>query len=240
MGEVMKSILVTGASKGIGLEFSRQYLHQGYRVFAASRKPENSLELQHLKSQYNDHLVIHQLDVSDEESRHNFYQALLTQTEKLDVLINNAGIIAGNEEYDYRFGNLKQEDILRTLLVNSVAPLMITEKVFPLLSESTQPIVVNITSDNGSISRRNSGGKYGYCASKAALNMITKILSNELIRNEIIVVALHPGWVKTPMTKNENAPLEPFESIGGMMQVIDSLEMKDTGRFLDWKGNDIP
>lgn len=90
MGEVMKSILVTGASKGIGLEFSRQYLHQGYRVFAASRKPENSLELQHLKSQYNDHLVIHQLDVSDEESRHNFYQALLTQTEKLDVLINNA------------------------------------------------------------------------------------------------------------------------------------------------------
>jgi len=145
----MKSILVTGASKGIGLEFNRQYLHQGYRVFAASRKPENSLELQHLKSQYNDHLVIHQLDVSDEESRHNFYQALLIQTEKLDVLINNAGIIAGNEEYDYRFGNLKQEDILRTLLVNSVAPLMITEKVFPLLSQSTHPIVVNITSDNG-------------------------------------------------------------------------------------------
>ncbi len=71
------------------------------------------------------------------------------QTEKLDVLINNAGIIAGNEEYDYGFGNLKQEDILRTLLVNSVAPLMITEKVFPLLSQSTHPIVVNITSDNG-------------------------------------------------------------------------------------------
>jgi len=73
----MKSILVTGASKGIGLEFSQQYLHQGYRVFAASRKPENSLELQHFKSQYNDPLVIHQLDISDEESRHNFYQALI-------------------------------------------------------------------------------------------------------------------------------------------------------------------
>ena len=185
-------------------------------------------------------MVIHQLDVSDAESRHNFYQALLAQTAKLDILINSAGIIAGNEEYGYRFGDLRQEDIIRTLLVNSVAPLMMTEKVFPLLSKGTNSVVVNITSDNGSITRKNRGGKYGYSASKAALNMITKILSNELMGSEIIVVALHPGWVKTPMTKNENAPLEPFESIGGMIQVIASLEMKDTGRFLDWKGNEIP
>ena len=236
----MKNILVTGASRGIGLEFSRQYLHKGHRVFAASRKPENSLELQHLKSQYHDHLVIHALDVSDEESRHNLFQALKMQTEKLDILINNAGIIAGNEEFEYPFGSLKQEDILRTLLVNCVSPLMLTENVFPLLSESAQSIVINITSDNGSISMRNSCGKYGYCASKASLNMVTKILSKELQRNEIIVIALHPGWVKTSMTKNENAPLEPFESIKGMMQVIESLEMKDSGKFLDWKGNEIP
>lgn len=129
---------------------------------------------------------------------------------------------------------------MRTLLVNSVAPLMMTEKVFPLLSKGTQSIVVNITSDNGSITRRNSRGKYSYCSSKAALNMITKILSRELMEYEIIVVALHPGWVRTPMTKNEDAPLEPSESIKGMLRVIQSLEMKDTGRFLDWKGNEIP
>ena len=173
----MKQILITGASKGIGLEFTRQYLHGGHRVFGASRKPENSSELQRMKTQHKDRLIVHQLDVSDEESRHHLYQVLRAQTERLDVLINSAGIIAGNEEYDYRFGELRQEDMMRTLLVNSLGPLMMTEKVFPLLSKGTQSIVVNITSDNGSITRRNSGGKYGYCSSKAALNMITKILS---------------------------------------------------------------
>jgi NAD(P)-dependent dehydrogenase (short-subunit alcohol dehydrogenase family) len=236
----MKDIVVTGGSQGIGLEFTRQYLQQGHRVFAASRKAESSSGLQQLKTQYGDLLAIHQLDVSDAESRHDFYQALFARTAKLDILINSAGIIAGNEEYGYRFGDLRQEDIVRTFLVNSVAPLMMTEKVFPLLLKGTNSVVVNITSDNGSIMRKNRGGKYGYSASKAALNMITKILSNELMENEIIVVALHPGWVKTPMTKNENAPLEPSESIGGMIQVIASLVMKDTGRFLDWKGNEIP
>ena len=87
---------------------------------------------------------------------------------------------------------------------------------------------------------RNSGGKYGYCASKAALNMITKILSFDLREHGIVVISLHPGWVQTPMTRNEDAPLTPAESIEGMLQVIESLEMKDTGRFLDWKGNEIP
>lgn len=236
----MKNVLITGASKGIGLEFTRQYLQGGNRVFGASRKPENSSELQQLKSQHGDRLVIFQLDVSSEESRNIFYQALSAQAERLDILINNAGIIAGNEEYSYRFGELKQEDIMRTLLVNSIAPLMITERVFPMLLKSPQSVVVNITSDNGSIARRNSGGKYGYCTSKAALNMITKILSNEFRNNEIIVIALHPGWVKTPMTRNEDAPLEPHESIEGMLHVINSLEMRDTGRFLDWKGNEVP
>jgi NAD(P)-dependent dehydrogenase (short-subunit alcohol dehydrogenase family) len=236
----MKDILVTGASQGIGLEFTRQFLQGSHRVFGASRNSEKSSDLWHLKSQHNDCLEIHQLDVSAEDSRERFYQALTFQTEKLDSIINNAGIIAGNEEFSYQFGDLRQEDIMRTLLVNSVAPLMMTEKVFPLLSKGTKPVVVNITSDNGSIARRRSGGKYDYCASKAALNMITKILSNELKKYEIIVIALHPGWVKTPMTKNEDAPLEPSESIQGMIQVIESLEMKDTGKFLDWMGNEIP
>jgi NAD(P)-dependent dehydrogenase (short-subunit alcohol dehydrogenase family) len=236
----MKHCLVTGGSRGIGLEFTRQFLSKGFQVFAASRNPGDSAELRQLKAQYEDCLVISQLDVGDEESRRDCFQTLSTHTEKLDLLINSAGILSGNEEFCYPLGELKQDDLCRTFLINSVAPLLMVEGALPLLRNGEQPVVVNIASDNGSISRKSHGGKYGYSASKAALNMITRILSVDLSPHGIVVVSLHPGWVKTTMTRNENAPLEPSESISGMIQVLESLEMNDTGRFLDWTGREIP
>ncbi len=240
MGRPMKEILVTGGSKGIGLEFTRQYLSNGSRVFAASRHPEDSQGLHQLKGEHGERLVVLGVDVGQEESRRNLFRALSSKTERLDLVINSAGVLSGNEEFSYSFGELRQEDLCKTILINSVAPLMIVEGVLPLLREGIDPVTVNISSDNGSITRKNHAGKYGYSASKAALNMITKILSVELMRYGIVVVSLHPGWVKTNMTRNENAPLEPEESIGGMMHVIESLSIEDTGRFLDWKGNEIP
>jgi NAD(P)-dependent dehydrogenase (short-subunit alcohol dehydrogenase family) len=236
----MRDILVTGGSRGIGLEFARQYLEKGFRVFAASRHPEDSRHLQRLKAEHAEQLVVLQLDVGHEESRRDLVRTLSAETERLDLVINSAGVLSGNEKFSYPFGKLRQEDLCRTILINSVAPLMIVEVVLPLLKRGMNPVVVNISSDNGSISRKTRAGKYGYSASKAALNMMTKILSVELRSHGIVVVSLHPGWVKTSMTRNENAPLEPSESIGGMMQVIESLSMEDTGRFLDWKGNEIP
>lgn len=236
----MKSVAVTGGSRGIGLEFVRQYLQNGAQVFVGSRNPEDSRELQQLKAQHGDHLEVHELDVGDGQSRREFCQALSASTEKLDVVINNAGILSGNEDFCYSFGELRQEDLCRTFLINSIAPLMMVERVHQLLRRGSKPVVVNISSDNGSISKKSQKGKFGYSASKAALNMITKILSIELGDDEIIVVSLHPGWVKTTMTRKENAPLEPAESIIGMIQVIESLEMRDTGQFLDWKGNEVP
>ncbi len=236
----MKTMLITGGSRGLGLEFTKQYLKKGLQVFAASRNPARSTDLQQLKTSYDDQLAIYQLDVSDEESRHQLYQKMSEKIRKLDILINNAGIASGNEKFRYRFGELNQEDLCRSYLVNTVAPLMMTEKFFPLLEKGKKPVVVNISSDSGCISKKNREGSYGYSSSKAALNMITKILSIELRGYGIIVVSLHPGWVKTTMIYTKNAPLEPSESINGMIQVIESLEMKDTGRFLDWKGNEIP
>jgi NAD(P)-dependent dehydrogenase (short-subunit alcohol dehydrogenase family) len=236
----MKEILVTGGSRGIGLEFTRQYLNKGSRVFAASRHPEDSRHLLRLQAEHGDRLVVLRVDVGQEESRRDLFRALSAETERLDLVINSAGVLSGNEEFSYPFGELRQEDLCRTILINSVAPLMIVEGVLPLLRRGMNPVVVNISSDNGSISRKGHAGKYGYSASKAALNMITKILSVELRSHGFLVVSLHPGWVKTSMTRNENAPLEPSESIGGMMQVIESLSMEDSGRFLDWKGNEIP
>jgi NAD(P)-dependent dehydrogenase (short-subunit alcohol dehydrogenase family) len=238
----MKTILVTGGSRGIGLEFTRQYLGKGHRVFAASRTPEKSSELQKLKAECDDRLSICQLDVSAKDSRHQLFRQLAEQVGKLDILINNAGIASGNEKRRYQFGDLDQDDLCRCLLVNSVAQLMMTQRFFPLLKQGTKPIVVNMSSDSGSIARKRGGGDtgYGYSSSKTALNMMTKMLSHELREYGIIVVSLHPGWVRTTMLYCENAPLEPAESIGGMIQVIESLEMKDTGRFLDWQRNKVP
>jgi NAD(P)-dependent dehydrogenase (short-subunit alcohol dehydrogenase family) len=239
---IMKNILVTGGSRGIGLEFTRQYLKKGFQVFAVSRNPERSGELQKLKEEFDDRLSIHQLDVSAEDSRHRLFRQLSEEVGELDILVNNAGIASGNEERRYRFGNLDQDDLCRCLLVNSVAQLMMTQRFFPLLQKATRPIVVNISSDSGSIARKRGGGDtgYGYSSSKTALNMMTKMLSHELREYGIIVVSLHPGWVRTTMLYCENAPLEPAESIGSMIQVIESLAMKDSGRFIDWKGNDLP
>jgi NAD(P)-dependent dehydrogenase (short-subunit alcohol dehydrogenase family) len=236
----MKTVFISGGSRGLGLEFTKQYLSKGYHVLAASRNALNSTDLEQLKLKYNDQLEIYQLDVSSEESRQRIYQDISKKTEKIDILINNAGIASGNEKFRYKFGELNQEDLCRSFLVNSVAQLMITEKFFPLLKKSAQSIVANISSDSGSISKKKYAGSYGYSSSKTALNMITKILSIELKEFGIIVVSLHPGWVKTTMIYTVKAPLESLESISGMIQVIESLEMKDSGNFFDWNGNEMP
>lgn len=238
----MKNILITGGSRGIGLEFTQQYLTRGHRLIVTSRHPGKSRELQELQNKYEDRITISQLDVSDAESRRQLYQYLSEEFQHLDLLINNAGIASGNEKFRYQFGELNQEDLCRCLLVNSVAQLMMTQQFFPLLENAMDPIVVNMSSNSGSITRKYDGGDtgYGYSASKAALNMMTKMLSHELRDSGVIVVVLHPGWVRTTMLHCENAPLEPAESIGGMIEVIDSLKMKDTGKFFDWKRNELP
>lgn len=234
-----RHIFVTGGSQGIGLEFTRQFLQLGERVYTGSRKPEKSLGLQSLKEEFGDHLVSFQLDVGEEEARSSLKRSLHGYTSHIDLLINNAGILSGNEKSMEAFGDITQEDLSRTFLVNSIAPLMMVQGLLPYLAESPNAVVVNITSDNGSISMRRSGGKYGYCASKAALNMMTKILSFDLKDHGIIVIALHPGWVQTPMTRFEDAPLSPLESVQGMIGVIDSLRLEDSGKFLDWRRKDV-
>ncbi len=238
----MKTVLITGGSRGIGLEFVRQYLAEGNRVFAASRKPEISSDLKQLKVDFGAKLSICNLDVSAEDSRQRLFEQLSKEVEKLDILINNAGVASGNEKHRHPFGKLDQEDLSRCLLVNSVAPLMMTEQFTPMLEKGTNPIIINISSNSGSIAQKRAGGDtgYGYSASKAALNMMTRMLSYELRDSGIIVLAIHPGWVRTTMLYCENAPLEPIESIAGMIHVIESLDMDDSGKFLDWMGNELP
>jgi len=236
----VRTALVTGGSSGIGLEFVRRLLEQGCRVVASSRAAESCEALDALEGEHGARLLALNVDVACEASRQSLLENVRAWTERLDLLVNAAGIISGDEENVSIFGALEQEELARTFLVNSIAPLMMVEAFFPLLEKGTRPMVLNLSSLNGSIARWDRPGKYSYTASKAALNMITKGLSFELREAGIRIVAFHPGWVRTWMTRNEPAPMDPEESVGGMLHVADSLTLEDSGRFLDWQGNEVP
>lgn len=237
----MKAAIVTGGSRGIGLEFVRQLLEDGFQVVAASREAENVADLRRLaEASGEETLLIHRLDVGSGESRCDFFRFVSRQLDGVDYLINSAGILSGDEGTRTAFGSLDQSELSQTFLINAIAPLLMVQEAYPLLERGGRPVVANISSSNGSISKREGGGKYSYCASKAALNMITKILAADLREEGIITVALHPGWVRTRMTRSEPAPMEAVDSVKGMLQVLGDIDMGSSGKFLDWEGKTVP
>ena len=195
--------------------------------------------MQDLKEKYEDKLQIIGLDVTEEEARNNAFKKVSKHTDHLDILINNAGIISGNEHESSTFGEIYKEDFSKVFLVNSISPLLVSEKFLPLLEKSEGAKIVNISSQNGSIALRNVGGKYSYAASKAALNMITKILSYDLFDKGIVAVAIHPGWIKTDMG-GEEAPLEIENPITQIINTIETTNIIKTGKFLDREGKMLP
>ena len=147
----------------------------------------------------------------------------------------------GGEKFSDSLENIHKEDFSKIFQINTVAPLMMAVRFLPMLKKAGNPLIINISSVSGSIARkRRKDSGYSYSSSKAALNMITKALSVELVDSGVIVVSLHPGWVKTSMEYTEKAPLMPNESISGMIKVIDTLKTEDTGKFYDWQGNEVP
>jgi NAD(P)-dependent dehydrogenase (short-subunit alcohol dehydrogenase family) len=230
----MKRILITGANRGLGLEFTRQLLERGDRVFAARRDPLKSHDLEKLQKKHGEQLSILQLDVRDEDRIVEVVAEVNEQVEGLDLLINNAGMYPRGES----FGNLNEATMLDTLHTNTVAPILVTQALTDLLSKGNEPKVVNISSGMGSIART-VGGSYSYRASKAGLNMYSKVLSSDLRSMGITVVVVHPGWVQTDMG-GSGGSLSPEQSISEMLKVIDKIGLKDTGRYLQWDGSELP
>jgi NAD(P)-dependent dehydrogenase (short-subunit alcohol dehydrogenase family) len=233
------TVLITGASRGIGLEFVRNYLQQNMTVIATCRTPNQSTDLKELVNDFPDTLSVIQLDVTDDQSINDAYKQVKSKFSKIDLLINNAGIVSGGNARYNALGELHKENFLKVFATNSVAPILIMEKFLPLLKKGTNSKVINISSRMGSISLKSSSSTYSYDASKAALNMFTKSLSYRLKRDKISMVVFHPGWVRTRMG-TEQAPLSKKTSVSGMIQVIDSLQLSDSGQFLDWEGKEVP
>lgn len=231
----MPNILITGANRGIGLALVQGYLQRDAHVFAAVRHPQRATALQTLASAQPDRLTLLTLDVNDLPSIQAAADALRQQTDVIDILINNAAINPPDEDQTLEYIDFKtMVDVFRT---NSAGPLMIVQQFLSFLRRSAAARVANISSEEGSISEKRSGGSYAYRTSKTALNMISRLLAHDLARYGIIVVPLDPGWVRTDMG-GRYASLAPETSARGVMRVIDGLTQADSGRYLAYDGSE--
>jgi NAD(P)-dependent dehydrogenase (short-subunit alcohol dehydrogenase family) len=235
----MPRVMITGANRGLGLEFTRQYLERGAHVFAGCRQPAAAISLHTLQARHPQRLSIVPLDVADAGVIERAYDVVHSQTESIDILINNAGIYSshGSDEPLERLGRLSFEDALTVLRVNAVAPLLVAQRFLGLLRASHGAKLINISSGYGSVSANTGGFPYYYSASKAALNMFMRSLAADAKRWGIITVLLDPGWVRTDMG-GPGASLAPTEAVDAMLRVIDSLTPQRNGRFLTWQGDE--
>ena len=229
----MATYLVTGANRGIGLEFVEQLIQRGDEILATCRSIEAADELRQLNIAYADlHLL--ELDVSQPESLHNFASQL--KGDPIDVFINNAGVYGPK---DVAFGTVNRKVWAEVLQINTIAPLLLTQLLQDNFKKGKDKKLVYISSKVGSIADNHGGGSYIYRSSKSALNQVVKSLSIDLADEGLIACVLHPGWVQTDMG-GPNALIDPPTSVTGMLQVIDGLTTEQSGHFINYDGTEIP
>ena len=224
-----KTVVITGANRGIGLELVRCYLNDGgWQVIASCRNPDGADALKALSAN-NAQLEIAQLDVSDAGSIAAFKTELGART--IDVLVNNAGIIGGDKQ---SFGSIDYDDWMHTILVNSLSPIRVTEALIDNVRQSENGKIVSISSQLGAMQYQ-TRGRYAYNTSKAALNRALTLLANELRAENIAVGMYHPGWVQTDMG-GAAADITPPESAAGLFNCFNALSLETTGEFKNWNG----
>tara|TARA_B100000767_G_scaffold266467_1_gene283859 strand:- start:708 stop:1376 length:669 start_codon:yes stop_codon:yes gene_type:complete len=220
----MKTVLITGANRGIGLELTSQLLDCGYKVHATYRSDMGGLE--EIQNQY---LISHRMDVRNKDQ----ILSVIQEIDTIDLLINNAGVSDGHWS---SIAEIDMEHALEVLNVNAVSPVLVTQQALAKLSN--QSTVVMVSSLMGSISDCQSGKSYAYRASKTALNMFAVAMKNELEEMGTSLLILHPGWVETDMG-GPNAPLSKDESVRGIIQRIQEQDMSMTGRYVEFDGSPI-
>jgi len=224
----MSNVLITGANKGIGLEFAKQYLSRGNNVIACCRDPSTANELQRL---VDPGLDVLSLDVTEETAIERL-PALLAGR-KVSLFINNAGVYGAAQSLD----QVHTAEWQAVIKVNTIAPLLIARALLPSMEEGGK--LAFLSSKMGSIADNSSGSAYIYRTSKTALNQVVKSLSYDLSPLGLAVVALHPGWVKTDMG-GPNALIDTRTSVSGMVSVIDCLDLAKSGKFFNYQGVQIP
>lgn len=227
----MFTVLITGANRGLGLEFTRQYLAKGWRVFATCRSPESATELNTLSS--NKRLEVMPLDVTDEQAIIQLKTNLAGKA--LDHLILNSGVLG---EDCATLGEMTQAKWLEVLNVNTVAPALIIQALSDSVSASEHKTIVGISSRVASIGDNGSGNMYSYRTSKAALNQILVSAARNLADQSVKVLAVHPGWVQTDMG-GKDATFTPQESVAGIIKLAEDLTLEESGSFKVFDGSNI-
>lgn len=219
-----RTVLVTGANRGLGLELARQLDEAGAEVIGTARNPEKADDLRALG------VRVVQLDVADPAS----VEAMAAELEgvKIDAVLNNAGIFPQRESVE----DTDPDVALKVYAVNTVGPLRVTRALLPNLRAGKGKLVMNMSSGLGSIADNSRGGMVDYRASKAALNMISRTMAAEWKLDGFIVVAMSPGWVRTDMG-GPSANLSPEESVAGILKTLAGLKADDTGSYFNHDGS---
>lgn len=225
-----QQVLITGANRGLGLEFTKQYAADGWNVLACCRHPQSAMQLQALAQTYPNIKII-SLDVAD------FAQidalALQLKEVSIDLLINNAGVYPSSS-----FGDVDYDDWAQGFKINSMAPLKMAEAFVQHITRSQLKKIATITSKMGSIDDNTSGESYSYRSSKCAVNMVMKSLSIDLKPYGISTITLHPGWVQTDMG-GPNGLINAQTSVTGLRQQIADLDVSSSGKFVAYDGKPI-
>ncbi len=231
----MPAVLVTGAGRGLGLEFARQYAEDGWDVLACVRAPQKAADLQRLAAESQGRVAVHTLDVTDFAAIDTLARQLSGRA--IDVLINNAGTMGSRGS---TFGSSDFADWEQVFRLNAFAPLKMAEAFAGHVGRSSEKKLVSVSTIMASMARNNMGGFYAYRASKAALNAIVVSLAIDLGRRHgILAAALHPGWVRTDMG-GPRAEIDARASVAGMRRVIASLTRERAGRFWAYDGSELP
>lgn len=228
-----RTYFITGCSRGIGLELTKQLLDEGEKVIATARHPDKSKGLQELARAYPKTLTLGTLDVVSDKNLNALVQNLMRQRVTVDVLVNNAAVFP---EAEKAIEHTSMELMANTYAVNAIAPMRVARALFMLMAKSDFPVVANVSSQIGSLTINHMTTGYGYCMAKAALNMFTKMLSRA--HPEITCVSLHPGWVRTDLG-GPKAPVELEDSGKGLCKVLRGLKKSDTGKFFEYTGREL-
>ena len=224
----MKNILITGANRGIGLKFAQLLSNNINTVYVTTRDLNNCIELKKINN-----IEILELNLLEKNSIKDFCSDVKDMP--FDLIINNAGIFQDEQMEET---NLDPELWLDEMMINAIGPVVLTQKLKENLISGNEKKVVFISSQMGSIDDNYSGGYYFYRTSKSALNSAAKSLSIDWKADEISVLMLHPGWVKTDMGGSK-AKLEIDESVNSMIKVIEASNISNTGSFLNYNGDKL-
>jgi NAD(P)-dependent dehydrogenase (short-subunit alcohol dehydrogenase family) len=234
----LQQIFVTGADTGLGLSLVSRFLREGWQVYAGIYKSANNLQA--LAGKFSQRLVCIPLDVTCMASVIAAWQRITTQTQALDILINNAAVylppkpIKPLAELDLTDGHLEM-----TMNVNVFGPLRMIQQGLSLLEKGGRKLIINISSEAGSIGNCWRTSEYTYCMSKAALNMQSRILQNALKPAGFQVLAIHPGWMRTDMGGQE-ADIHPDEAAEGIFKLALKSNTLGASMYMDYMGNPLP